>query len=336
MVKTIIKGLLMASVMFFPTEAYSDDFDFESDGIQYDIMSMIDRTCSVVGYTGDSEVLDVPGVVVYDSNGTEVEFTVKEISRSIDNNDNIKTLVIPATVDLVTYYGESVTSLYIEDSDNTLKFGWMTSGGGWHINGSFGECNITTIYLGRNIDSYFDFYASNQHPTNFTVENLTIGPKVTRIEDYMFYYAKLTSVTLPENISEIGKYAFSDVGMVNSLSSVPPTIDPASFSTETYLNATLNVPIGSKEAYLNSNWKAFVNIREVFPASSVNAVEVNEASVKVVDGRIVVSGAGGDSDVEVYNQAGQLVYRGTESTVGNLAKGIYIVRVAGQSFKVAL
>ena len=102
MVKTIIKGLLMASVMFFSTEAYSDDFDFESDGIQYSIMSMIDRTCSAVGYTGDSEVMDEPGVVVYDNNGTEVEFTVKEISRgSFYKNHNIKTIVIPATVDLV-------------------------------------------------------------------------------------------------------------------------------------------------------------------------------------------------------------------------------------------
>ena len=126
------------------------------------------------------------------------------------------------------------------------------------------------------------------------------------------------------------------MGMVNSLSSVPPTIDPTSFSTETYLNATLNVPIGSKEAYLNSNWKAFVNIREVFPASSVNAVEVNEASVKVVDGRIVVEGADGNCTIEVYSLDGQLVRRGTGTTIDNLAKGIYIVRVAGQSFKVAL
>lgn len=324
MVKTIIKGLLMASVMFFPTEAYSDDFDFESDGIQYDIISMIDRTCSVVGYTGDSEVMDVPDVVVYDNNGTEVEFTVKEIGREgyADYfSHNIKTIVIPATVDFVDYDGKSLTSLYIEDGDNTLEF----------ETNSFADCDITTMYLGRNIDGYWQ----HDYPLR-SLENLTIGPKVTRIEDRLFYRAKLTSVTLPENISEIGKYAFGNVGMVNSLSSVPPTIVPASFSTDTYLNATLNVPIGSKEAYLNSNWKAFVNIREVFPASSVNAVEVNEASVKVVDGRIVVSGAGGDSDVEVYNQAGQLVYRGTESTVGNLAKGIYIVRVAGQSFKVAL
>ena len=218
------------------------------------------------------------------------------------------------------YIGESVTSLYIEDGDNTLKF-----------KDEFLDSNVTTMYLGRNTDAHLEVYR-----TRFLVENLTIGPKVTRIYCYMFHLGKLTSVTLPENISEIEKYAFGDVGMVNSLSSVPPTIDPTSFSTETYLNATLNVPIGSKEAYLNSNWKAFVNIREVFPASSVNAVEVNEASVKVVDGRIVVEGADGNCTIEVYSLDGQLVRRGTGTTIDNLAKGIYIVRVAGQSFKVAL
>ena len=59
-----------------------------------------------------------------------------------------------------------------------------------------------------------------------------------------------------------------------------------------------------------------------------------ESSIQVYSSgsSIIVKG----SDVEVYNLSGQLVYGGTETTINVPAKGIYIVRVAGQTFKVAL
>lgn len=34
--------------------------------------------------------------------------------------------------------------------------------------------------------------------------------------------------------------------------------------------------------------------------------------------------------------SGQLVYSGTDITVDSLARGIYIIRVAGQTFKIVL
>lgn len=62
-----------------------------------------------------------------------------------------------------------------------------------------------------------------------------------------------------------------------------------------------------------------------------------ESSIQVYSSgsSIIVKG----SDVEnvaVYNLSGQLVYGGTETTINVPAKGIYIVKVAGQTFKVAL
>lgn len=39
---------------------------------------------------------------------------------------------------------------------------------------------------------------------------------------------------------------------------------------------------------------------------------------------------------QTNNLSGQLVYSGMETTVDGLAHGIYIVRVAGLTFKVAL
>ena len=40
--------------------------------------------------------------------------------------------------------------------------------------------------------------------------------------------------------------------------------------------------------------------------------------------------------VEVYNINGQLVYTGNDTTISVANKGIYIVKVADKTFKVAL
>ena len=37
---------------------------------------------------------------------------------------------------------------------------------------------------------------------------------------------------------------------------------------------------------------------------------------------------------QTNNLSGKLVYSGTETTIGGLARGIYIIHVAGQTFKV--
>lgn len=81
-------------------------------------------------------------------------------------------------------------------------------------------------------------------------------------------------------------------------------------------------------------WKRFKNIQEK-DFGGVNSVKDDAVSITVNGGSIEIDGAG-NASVEVYNLSGQLVYSGTETTVGGLARGIYIVRVSGRTFKVAL
>ena len=97
----------------------------------------------------------------------------------------------------------------------------------------------------------------------------------------------------------------------------------------------MNVPVGSLEAYKSADgWKRFKNIQEK-DFGGVDGVEDDDVSVTAKGGNIEIGGAD-NTQVEVYNLSGQLVYSGTDTTVGGLAHGIYIVRVAGQTFKVAL
>ena len=70
--------------------------------------------------------------------------------------------------------------------------------------------------------------------------------------------------------------------------------------------------------------------------SAVERVSAETAVVAAKNGRIVVDGFDGNGVVEVYGVSGQLVYSGTDTAISVPARGIYIVRVAGQTFKVAL
>ena len=54
------------------------------------------------------------------------------------------------------------------------------------------------------------------------------------------------------------------------------------------------------------------------------------------NGDIVISGADLNMPAAVYNLSGSLVYEGIEKIISMPASGIYIVRIADKSFKVAV
>lgn len=70
--------------------------------------------------------------------------------------------------------------------------------------------------------------------------------------------------------------------------------------------------------------------------SAVESVSAGTAVVAAKNGRIVVFGDAAGEEKRVYGADGRLVYSGTDTSICVPARGIYIVRVAGQAFKVAL
>ena len=102
----------------------------------------------------------------------------------------------------------------------------------------------------------------------------------------------------------------------------------------------LFVPIKSLDAYKAADqWKDFIFITGVDfdePGNVGDAVSEN-GGVHVVANNDSIEVTGADNAViTVYNTNSQLVYSGTDTTISVPAKGIYIVRVKGQTFKVAL
>lgn len=150
---------------------------------------------------------------------------------------------------------------------------------------------------------------------------------------------KLQHLVLGPVVESIGDSAFSllySLETVHSLNIWPATCGYYVFGSVNS-NATLYVPDNSVQTYRNSaEWDRFSNIYPI-TTSGVDKISENEA-IKVYgkNGNIMISGNSELETTEVYNLSGQLVYGGTETTINVPAKGIYIVKVAGQTFKVAL
>lgn len=158
------------------------------------------------------------------------------------------------------------------------------------------------------------------------------------ISDYSFSNcANLEYIDFPDKLTNIGD-AFNGCNFeyIISHNIVPPVLKNAeAFEKGVLENAILYVPFNSSSAYSNSyGWREFKNIQEK-DFGGVNSVKDDAVSITVNGGSIEIDGAD-NAHIEVYNLSGQLVYSGTDITVDSLARGIYIIRVAGQTFKIAL
>ena len=151
----------------------------------------------------------------------------------------------------------------------------------------------------------------------------------------------ITTVTIESSETLLEAYAFSEctsIKSVNVFSTLPPIGTDDTFALITYRDATLNVPKTAKDAYTRQTcWRNFRHVEEK-DFGGVDDVTADEDGicVNVRDGQVEVSGADTSEEVRVYDMAGMEIYRGTDRTITLPTKGVYIVKVAGRTFKVAL
>lgn len=153
---------------------------------------------------------------------------------------------------------------------------------------------------------------------------------------------KLTDIVIPSNIIFIDWNAFGTESLMRIYCSPekPPIADDFIFYENTMINGTLFIPKGSKNAYYSATpWRYFRNIIEIgedeFPSDIENVIGGTEFSV-TVDGNVIKINGAVTEKVEIYNIGGDCVYSGTETTINNLPKGIYIVRCGNKTQKIIL
>ena len=144
----------------------------------------------------------------------------------------------------------------------------------------------------------------------------------------------MTSVKLSNSLTNIPYRAFYyciGLDKISVLAKNPPACGSEVFDDVNKQNCELIVPIESLEAYKAADtWKNFYNI-----SAGIGQVKTDDVNVAVVDGEISITGVANDAAVEVYSANGTTIYRGTSKTIAMPCQGIYIVRVAGKTLKIA-
>ncbi len=139
-----------------------------------------------------------------------------------------------------------------------------------------------------------------------------------------------------QTIEERAFYYCYDIKSIYCHAETPPTTGNDVWYKDVRDKATLYVPEGTKSDYEAAPiWKDFQNIVEMDP-TGIESVADEGLNIVAENGNIVVNGVKGNVNMKVYNVSGQLVYDGGASTVNVPTSGIYIVRIAGRTFKLSL
>ena len=231
---------------------------------------------------------------------------------------NLKDIVIPATVTEIGYcfaFDCNLQSVYIEDGITPLEiinnYPDVLFGGG---------IDYKELHIGRSLIKSLDDYYYNEFRIRET-EKVTFSQFVTSIDN-------------------IGMDKAKDLKTVISLGRIPPTIADDFFSVDQYNDATLYVPEGAMQAYMEApGWRFFYNIMEGLP-TGISQVESTTDGMTVTadNGCIVISNAHGL--VNVYDVSGVLINsanaEGNDLRIAVPGHGMYVVKAGGKTQKVAM
>ena len=274
---------------------------FEVDGIYYKVGE--NNTVSVT--SGDVKYSDdvvIPNKVTY-KNKT---YSVTSIgSSAFEDCSGLTSVTIPNSVTSIGNYAFCNCSVL---TSITIPSSVMSIG-----ESAFSDCDgLTSVIIPNSVKSI----ESGTFSTCNGLASVTIPNSVTRISSYAFMdCTNLTSITIPNSVTSIGDWAFrrcsglTSVTIPNSVTSIgssafegcsglkiivseiekPFKLYNVTFSDDTYNNAELIVPKGTKAAYqATEGWNKFAKITE---AADANTFTENGIYYKLKsDGTLEVTG----------------------------------------------
>ena len=148
----------------------------------------------------------------------------------------------------------------------------------------YGCSGLTSVTIGSGVTSI----GKSAFWGCFGLTSVTIPNSVTAIDSQAFSSSGLTSVTIGSGVTSIGKSAFygNKIAIVISKIETPFAINGKSssypiFSTDTFMNADLFVPVGTIDKYKTTEgWKDFIWITEGIP-SGIEGVKTDDDKTEV-------------------------------------------------------
>ncbi len=275
-------------------------YDFEQDGLCYNIISQADKTVEVTyrdtTYNSYNGAINIPSKVVY--TGTEndtytgTSFDVNHIgNHAFDNCISLSSVNIPnsiLTIDNRAFYNckylttisipSSVTSIGSAafqgcNSLSILNYNSVVCEdfSSWSSN-PFYNLNISTINVGdvvQRIPAYFAYGMSN-------LSNLSIGNSVTSIGDYAFYNCtELNNFTLPNSLKTIGNYSFQGCTSITTVT-IPNLVTSIGYSAFQGCSSltTLNYNAVSCSGFSSSTYHPFYSL-------NISTINVGDAVQKI-------------------------------------------------------
>ena len=231
----IIKQLLITVAMLL-CSVVANAYDFEVNGIYYNIISTSDLTVEVTN--GDNKYsgkVIIPETIAYKSKVLKVTsigssafshcsgLTSIVIGNSVTNIgewaffycDGLTSITIPNSVTSIGNYAfrdcTSLKDLRIEDGEGTLSLGYNYQNNSGAGEGLFYDCPLKTLYLGRNLLYNTDYsYGYSPFRNKGGLTSVTIGNSVTNIRVRAFSSCSgLTSIVIPNSVTSIGGEALS-------------------------------------------------------------------------------------------------------------------------------
>lgn len=260
---------------------------------------------------------------------------VKEIrAKAVTATPALESATVPSTVTEL-YYSVPCINYIFDEGDDLIK---TLSGDDSSIQGAKNvvlgrpvantaffhnlytiSSTVTSVEITYNYKELPDKFFSYSH----MLATCIVPSSLERICEYTFYNCdNLKSFEIPEGVREIGMKAFNGdtkLDVVICKAKTPPSANANTFSETTYTDATLYVPVGTREKYFfDPVWGLFNNIEEGLPSG------VSDVMVEDVDG-----------PVSVYDLQGIQRYHGERDAMSELPRGVYIIRHAnGKAEKV--
>ena len=183
-----------------------------------------------------------------------------------------------------------------------------------YYNPFYKQTELTEIQFGKDFNDIF----SGMFEGCSSLKHIEIPDNVTTIGDYAFLdCTSLSELLLHEGLKNIGRNSFKNCKQIETLnfpstlerinseaftnctginsvycnSEVPCSMEENAFPGLVYLNATLYIPEGSKDLYLNANgWKDFANIVEKdVNGNDVESQQCEKPTISFINGEVVFS-----------------------------------------------